>query len=364
MKIEELVSKFNVKGEFAYSTGNDNGLINATYIITTKEGGKPYKYVLQKINHNTFKQVDKLMENIKMVTEHARKRVLERGGDVDRECLNLVLTKDDKLYYYDQEGDGYYRMYKFIHNATAPETMQSPEDFYSCAYAFGSFAQMLSTFEPQMLHETIPNFHNTKVRYQTFEKAIENDVCDRVKEVQKEIEFIRARKDYASKIVDLLDNGQIPVRVTHNDTRLNNIMMDDITGKAVVVIDLDTVMAGSVLYDFGDSIRSGCNPRGDDEKDLNKVVFNVQLFEQYVKGYLEALKGTITQTEKENLLWGAIVITYEQGIRFLTDYLEGDVYFKTTHRYQNLIRTRAQLKMVADMEAKFDELEQIVKKYM
>ena len=240
---------------------------------------------------------------------------------------------------------------------------RNSKDFYYSAIAFGNFNNLLAEFDASKLYEILPNFHNTKVRYQNFLTALEKDEFNRAKDCQKEIEFIKARESYYGKIVDMLASGEMPLKVTHNDTKLNNVLLDDKTSEPVCVIDLDTIMPGSICYDFGDSIRSGCNSSVEDEQDISKVYFRLDLFEMYAKGFLEALGSRIEPIERKNLAFGAILMTIECGMRFLTDYLSGDTYFRTSRQGQNLDRTRTQLKLVADMENVFEQMNAIVEKY-
>lgn len=300
------------------------------------------------------------MSNIELVTEFNRKKIQERKGDPDRESLTIVRTKSGETFF-QQSDDAYFRVYIFIENTVAYQTVSNPKDFYYSAIAFGNFANLLAEFDASKLYETIPNFHNTVKRFNDFKTAVANDSFGRKKECEEEIKFIMDREHYYSKIVDMLASGEMPLKVTHNDTKLNNVLLDEKTGEPVAVIDLDTIMPGSICYDFGDSIRFGCNPCAEDEEDLSKVNFRMDLYKVYLDGYLTALKDSITQVEKDNLALGAIMMTIECGMRFLADYLSGDTYFKTTRPKQNLFRCRTQLKLVKDMEAVFDELNALVK---
>jgi hypothetical protein len=270
-----IVSKFQVEGKLLSCERYGEGLINETYLAIIEQNGTPVNFIIQKINNKLFKDVDKLMNNIKLVTEFTRKKVIERGGNPDRESLTLIPAKDSKPYI--ETEDGYFRMYVFITDAFPLHKVEKPEDFYYSALAFGNFAKLLSLFDASQLYEVLHNFHNTKVRYQNFRKALEADVKGRAKFVQAEIDFYSSRKDYCGKIVDLLESGKMPTRVTHNDTKSNNVMLDVNTGKPVSVIDLDTIMPGSICYDFGDSIRFGCNTAAEDEPDLSKVNFDINL---------------------------------------------------------------------------------------
>ena len=356
----KIVSAFAAEGEFVSCVRYGEGHINDTFKLTMKAGSGEIHYILQRINHRLFRDVGKLMHNIELVTEFCRKSVRERGGDVQRECLTLVYTKDKKSYYCDNEN--YFRMYVFIEGATSYQTVRTPSDFYESAVAFGNFAHLLAGFDAKRLYEILPDFHNTRVRFSDFLRAAEQDSLGRVAEVADEIGWVRGHQDLCGKLVDRIAAGAIPLRVTHNDTKLNNVMIDDKTGKALAVIDLDTVMPGSLCYDFGDSIRFGCNPAPEDEPDLSKVNFRFDLYETYLRGYLSAVGDTITEEERRCLPVGAVVMTYECGMRFLADYLEGDVYFRTTRPKQNLDRARTQFKMVDDMLAVFSEMERAATK--
>ena len=338
------------------------GLINHTYAVFVENEEKP-KYVLQKINTNIFKDSDGLIENIKGVCEHVRAKVIANGGDVNREVLTLIPTKDGKSYLKNEEV-GAWRLYNFITDATAHQSAAGkPGILASAAEAFGTYQKLLSDYPAETLHETIPNFHNTVSRYNDFMTALENDVAGRACECAYEIEEIKKHAHLASVVVDALANGEIPLRVTHNDTKLNNVMIDDNTNKGICVIDLDTVMPGSLLYDFGDSIRFAACNSAEDEEDLSKVYHRLDLFEEYVSGFLKGVGENITAKEIELLPFSAFLLTYELVLRFLGDYLNGDVYFQTRRDKHNLIRARAQLKLALDTESKLDEMAAIVKKY-
>ncbi len=349
-----IAGKFAIDGEYVSCIRYGEGHINDTFKLTVNDNGKEVHYILQRINDRLFTDVDKLMHNIELVTAFCRKSVEKRGGDPMRECLTLIRTKDKKPYYFD--GENYFRVYAFIENATSYQVVRDPKDFYESAVAFGSFAALLADFDATQLYEVLPDFHNTKVRYANFLRAVEKDVCGRKTEVQKEIDWVNAHKDLCGKLVDKIASGEIPLRVTHNDTKLNNVMLDNATGKALAVIDLDTVMPGSLCYDFGDSIRFGCNPAAEDEPDLSKVNFRFDLYETYLDGYLSAVGDSITDEEKKGLPLGAVLMTYECGMRFLTDYLEGDTYFRTHRPKQNLDRAHTQFKLVDDMLSVFDKM--------
>ncbi len=357
-KIKEITSLFVLNGETVNAMRYGNGHIHETYVVTTMTKTTSKRYILQRINNFVFKNVERLMDNISSVTSYLLKETKQRNGNVEKECLRLVPTRDGA--YYVKYDDSYYRMFYFIEGATTYSVVEKPEHFYQSAVAFASFQKSLSGFDASTLFEVIEGFHNTRKRFNDFIIALEQDKLGRAKDIPDEIAFIKAREKYVDKIVDMLASKEIPTRVTHNDTKLNNVMIDDLTGKAGAVIDLDTLMPGSLLYDFGDAIRFGCNPVSEDEKKLDKVVFNIELFETYAKGYLSVLGDTITEKEKENLAFSAILMTLECGIRFVTDYLDGDVYFSTHYEGQNLARAHTQFKLVSDMESLLESMNNII----
>ena len=331
-----------------------NGHINDTYRVEAKPG-----YILQKINKNVFHDPVAVMENIKGVTDHLRAKIIEAGGNPDRETLTIVNTIDGKPYYKADE-DSYYRMYLFIDGAVSYDIVENPMQLYHAARAFGNFQNLLADYPADSLHEVIVNFHNTKSRYEDFKKAVEEDRAGRAKYVQDEIKFVLDREADASVIVDDMAAGIIPLRVTHNDTKLNNVLLDEKTGEGVCVIDLDTVMPGSLLYDFGDALRFGGSSGAEDEKDLDKIWFDLEKFEYFTRGFLETLPS-ITKRELELLPFSVKLMTLECGSRFLADYLNGDTYFKTHYADHNLVRARTQFKLVADIEDKHDKMMCIVK---
>lgn len=351
---KNISEHFNLGGTFIDCFRYGEGHINDTYKLTVKTRHGNKHYILQRINHRLFTDIAKLMKNIETVTKISRKTIELNGGDPTRECLNIVPTTEGKSYYFD--GTNYFRVYVFIENATTYQSPRSTRDFYESAVAFGNFVNLLADFDASQLYEILPNFHNTNIRYSNFLQAVQKDVYGRKAEVQQEIEWVMNHGHLCDKIVNKIAAGDIPLRVTHNDTKLNNVMIDDITGKGLAVIDLDTVMPGSLCYDFGDSIRFGCNSGAEDERDLSKVNFRFDLYESYLKGYLSAIGKSITFVERENLSVGAVLMTYECGMRFLTDYLEGDHYFRTSRNKHNLDRARTQFKLVEDMLSVFDNM--------
>ncbi len=349
--IGEILRRFDL--DFT-SEPYGNGHINDTYIA-----GCDPKYILQRINSNVFKNPPEVMENIAKVCDHLRRKIIAEGGNADRETLTLVKTVDGQNYY-KADDDNYFRVYRFIENARSVDIPESPEQYESAAKAFGKFQRLLSDFPANELHETIRDFHNTPKRFEALEAAVREDKCGRAAEVSDEIEFAFKRKNICPLIVDGLADGSIPLRVTHNDTKLNNVMIDNTTNRGLCVIDLDTVMPGSLLYDFGDALRGGAGTAAEDETDLSKVGIDMKLFEAFTRGFCSELADSFTEREIELLATSAIILTYECGIRFLADYLMGDTYFKIHRPKHNLDRARSQFKMVADMESKLDSMNRIV----
>lgn len=360
-KIEEAADQFCVKGKPSECGRYGNGHINDTFLFCTKDGEQDYQYILQRMNTHVFKDPEGLMQNVSGVTTYLRDQIIKAGGDAQRETLTLVKTKAGKDYYVDSLGS-WWRMYLFITDATGYDTVEDEEDFYQSAKAFGHFQRLLDRYPVSLLTETIPDFHNTPKRFETFCKAVERDVCGRAGNVSREITFVMDRKDEMSIVMDKLNSGEIPYRVTHNDTKLNNVLLDNQSRQAVCVIDLDTVMPGTAIFDFGDSIRFGANTAEEDEKDLNKVSLALSLYETYTKGFLEGCAGSLTDAEIRLLPWGAKLMTLECGMRFLTDYLEGDKYFRIHRPEHNLDRARTQFALVADMERKWDEMRRLAEK--
>lgn len=329
-----------------------NGHINDTYCV-----GKS-KYILQRINTNVFKDMEGLTENIENVTNFLRKKIELNGGNPDRETLTVVKTLNGENYYrYDDEN--VFRMYLFIEDTISIEDDKTYDDLYEAGIGFGRFQRMLNDFPVETLHETIPNFHHTPKRVEALKQAISENKAGRRDSVQAEIEFALERASFTDTVLKGMEDGRIPLRVTHNDTKINNILFDKHTRKAVTVIDLDTVMPGSMLYDFGDALRVGASTGAEDETDLGKVNFDSKAFEYFAKGYITEMGDFLTDDELALLPFSVKLMTYECGIRFLTDYLNGDTYFKIHREHHNLDRTRTQFKLVADLE----KIEQDLLKY-
>ncbi len=344
-----ILRQFCLDAEPASCTPYGCGHINRTYLVATA-GGRCY--ILQKINHHTFRDVAGLMENIELVTEHLR-----RKSPDPRSVLTLIRTKDGKSYL--KADDGYWRVFRFVEDSICLQQPESDADFYESAVGFGTFQQLLSDFPAEKLHETIPNFHNTPDRYRAFHETLTRDPMHRAAQVQPEIEFALARQAEMAALQNALDAGELPLRVTHNDTKLNNVLFDAKTRKALCIIDLDTVMPGSALYDYGDSIRFGAATAAEDERELDKMEMSLERFRVFTRGYVRACPG-LTQKELELLPLGAKVMTMECGVRFLTDHIDGDNYFSIHREGQNLDRARTQFKLVADMERKWDKMKEIV----
>ncbi len=355
----ELLNAFTFEGELVDIKQLHDGHINNTYVFDFDDNGKIRRYLVQILNTYVFKQPDALMDNVVGVTNHLRKAVIANGGDPERECLTVYPAKDGKPYYIDSEGN-FWRCYNFIFNAHSCQSVENAEVFFNAAKAFGKFQQMLADYPGETLCETIPNFHNTESRFADFKKSVADNLLGRADTVQEEIEFVLAREADCSVLVELLKNGELPLRVTHNDTKLNNVMFDDETNEGICVVDLDTVMPGLSLYDFGDSIRFGASTASEDEKDLSKVSMSLDLFRTYTLGYLTTAGESLTAKEIEYLPFSAKLMTLECGMRFLGDFINGDVYFKTAYPEHNLDRCHTQFVLVADMERKMDEMKKIV----
>ncbi len=361
-EVKKVIEQFDYIGAPVAVKDCNNGHINGTYFVDCEADGKKQRYVLQSINTNVFKHPDHVMENILNVTGHIKKKLVVEGKNTVQGTINIVFTKNGQYSYTDESGN-YWRSYIFV-EGECYQFAESPELMERVGKAFGHFQMQLSDFDASVLYESIPDFHNTVSRFADFEKALSDDLVGRAASIKDDIKFILDRKDKCSFIVDGIADGKFPLRVTHNDTKLNNIMMDPETGEGRCVIDLDTVMPGSVLADFGDAIRYGASNAAEDENDLDKVYLRLDMFEGFTKGFVDGLEWALSETEVRALPMGAYIITLEQAIRFLGDYLNGDVYFRTDYPEHNLVRARNQMKLVADMESKMDEMNRIIEKYI
>ncbi|WP_230398432.1 phosphotransferase enzyme family protein [Novisyntrophococcus fermenticellae] len=360
VKLEDAIASFRFQGSLVSCETYGSGHINDTYLLQFDAADRYKKVILQRINTDVFSNPGELMENIQKVTAYLRERIQENGGDPERETLNIIPTHEGKAYYESADKECW-RAYQFIRNAASYDQVEKPEHFYESARSFGNFQYLLADYPAGTLHETIMGFHDTKARFQMFLKAVKEDIMGRACKAQDEIRFLLERKEISDCFSRLLSRKEIPLRVTHNDTKLNNIMLDKSTGKGICVIDLDTVMPGLAMNDFGDSIRFGASTAAEDETDLDKVSCSMELYELYTRGFLEGCRGRLTPREVELLPMGAKVMTYECGLRFLTDYLQGDTYFKIHREHHNLERCRTQLTLVKDMEEKWETMQKIVK---
>lgn len=360
--IREIANKFCIRGEYQDFKQNTAGLINKTFIVRSKEGDKVYHYVLQTVNTAVFTHPKELIRNISSVTGFLREKIKQSGGDASRETLCLIPTHDGALYYIDPDGK-FWRMYNYIEGARTYDLVENDEMFYRCGKGFGHFQRLLADYPADTLYPTIPRFHDTPNRLCDFKRAIEENRAGRAAQVAREIAGYLAHADFCDCVTKYIENGEVPVRVTHNDTKLNNIMIDCHSGEAICVIDLDTVMPGSALYDFGDAIRYGANNAVEDEKDLSKVYLRKDLFRAFTKGFLEEASSSLTERELALIPESAVLMTLECGMRFLGDYLNGDVYFGIRYPEHNLDRARTQLKLVNDMLENLDEMHAIVDSY-
>ncbi len=358
-EIREVISAFNLSGyESVREYGN--GHINDTFLLEREDGaagagGQSPSYILQRINRGVFAHPEQVAENVLLISRYLHQAVVNEGGDPLRESMTVFPAKDGKPYVRDRYGE-IWRLVLFIRGSMSYETADTPELFAASGEAFGHFQYLLRDFDVSGLAETIPDFHNTPKRYQRFEEAVMRDAAGRAGEIPAEIEEIRKRSSVCGILTDQIAGGELRRCVAHNDTKLNNVLFDRETGRPLCVIDLDTVMPGLAAYDFGDSIRFGANHNLEDERDLDKVEFDLRLYEVYAEGFLRGSGAIFGERELQSLAWGARVITLEQAIRFLTDYLEGDCYYHTDRRGKNLDRARVQIKLLRGMEEQFGEM--------
>lgn len=361
--LAHIAKRFCIRGEVTDIRPVSTGHINQTTHLCTRDArGEEHEYIFQQINTHVFSEPDRLMQNVAAVSEYLRAQVRAAGGDEEREAVNLIPAKDGKNYVLDENG-GCWRMLVCVKNSVSFDRVERPEQFYQSAVAFGNFQHMLRNFPAETLYETIPDFHNTPDRYRKLMHAVQTDVCGRASDVQAEISFAREREHFIGTLERAHEAGKLPLRVTHNDTKLNNILFDRESGAPVCIIDLDTIMPGYSVNDFGDSIRFGATTAAEDEVDLSRVHFDIGLYEMYVKGFIEGAAGGLSGEEIELLPDAAIMMTLECGMRFLTDHLSGDSYFRIHREGQNLDRARNQFKLVADMETALKHMRAIVKKY-
>lgn len=360
--LEEVLQAFPFPETLLGAVRYGQGHINDTFcVVCQPREGDCIRFILQGLSKAAFPHPEELMENFEAITNYLREKIRTSGGDPERETLSLVRTRDGRSFYTDSTGKAW-RLMPIVKNTDCFQSA-TPELFEASGRAFGRFQYLLRDYPAETLHETITRFHDTENRYERFLEALEADKLGRARDVQPEIQFVLDRKADCSVALQAQREGRLPLRVTHNDTKLNNVLIDRDTGEGICVIDLDTTMPGLSINDFGDSIRFGANHCREDEKDLTRVSFDMGLYEVFTRGFLEGTQGSLTQEELKYLPWGARLMTLECGIRFLTDYLEGDHYFHIQYPEQNLDRTRTQFKLVRDMEEQFDAMGAVVRKY-
>ena len=358
--LKQIFERFALGGEIVAIAPVSAGHINDTFSSRVRTPGGERRYVHQRINHHVFHHPEQVMENIIRVTEHAHRQIVMEGGDAQRRTLRLVPARGGGWFFRTPAGDTW-RTYFGIDGARTYEVPEHPDQVYHASRAFGHFQRLVSTLPGARLHETIPDFHHTPKRLAALLRVVQADPCGRVAQARPEIAFILERQAAVSLAVDLIERGALPERVIHNDTKLNNVLIDDRTGEGICVLDLDTVMPGTVLYDFGDMVRAGAAAAAEDEPDLAKVGLDLGLFERLASGYAETARDFLTPLEWDLLPQAGGLITLEQGIRFLTDYLQGDTYYRTHRPGQNLDRARTQLKLVAEMKANQKEMQAIMR---
>ncbi len=362
MDFQKVGALFNIEGEYKGFEQIKTGNINQTYCVTYHRDGEDKMYIIQCVNTYVFKHPEEVMENIGRVTEHIRTKVKETEETAKRNVLHFLHTPDGKNYAYDDEGK-FWRGYRYIDNSITYNTTDNLFVMVEAGKGFGNFQKHLSDFDASCLYESIPDFHNTKKRLETLFAAAEKDEFNRVKDVKTELEYLRSRYDLACSLCTMLENGELPLRVTHNDTKCNNVLLDVDTNQALAVIDLDTVMPGLAAYDFGDAIRFGANNTIEDDPEYSKVFLDMDKYEAYCSGFIPTIKNSMTAKELETMHLGAYVMTAELVARFMTDYLQGDVYFKIDYPEHNLVRTKNQYWLAFDMEKKLDQMQKIVLKY-
>ncbi|MFH1614397.1 MAG: aminoglycoside phosphotransferase family protein [Planctomycetota bacterium] len=361
--IESIAAHFHTDAKPEKLVPLETGHINDTFVVTCHHFGQPLRYILQRINHEVFKNPPALMQNVIRVTDHIKAKMLKQNLQPASRQLVVIRTDSGSGFYKDHNGN-YWRMYNFIENAFTRDVMESDEQAFEAARMFGWFQKMLVDLPGPQLHETIVDFHNTPKRFKTFEQVLHDDPCSRAVHAKQEIDFAFEHARICDVLLDLVQRGRIPVRVTHNDTKINNVMLDRETGKGVCIIDLDTVMPGLSLYDFGDMVRTATSPAEEDERDLSKVTMQMNRFIKLVQGFIQETKDFLTDAEIKHLAFAGKLITFEQFIRFLADYLTGDVYYRIHHKNHNLDRARTQMKLVQSMIQQQDEMNRAVEKVM
>ena len=362
LKLKEVCEKFAVEGEFHSFEQIKSGNINQTYLVNYIRDGIKKPYIIQQVNTYVFKNPEQVMNNIAAVTEHIRKKIKETGISAKRYVLHYLHTSEGKSYWYDSENK-FWRGYRFIDESVTYDASDDLNVMEQAGIGFGRFQKYLADFDASVLYESIPDFHNTEKRFDRLFRVASEDPMNRAKDVKKELDYLESHRELSLSLCNMLKNGELPLRVTHNDTKINNVIFDKATNQSLAVIDLDTVMPGLCAYDFGDAIRFGANDTIEDDPDLSNINLNLEKYEAYTKGFIGTIRDSLTKKELETMYLGAYVMTVELVARFMTDYLEGDVYFKLNYPEHNLIRTRAQDALARDMENKLDKMSNIVNRY-
>ncbi|MCP4731969.1 MAG: aminoglycoside phosphotransferase family protein [Roseibacillus sp.] len=360
--VRSIADQFAIEGQYTRGEEVKSGHINSTYLVTYElEDGECRRYILQRINEKVFKDPLAVMRNVECVTSHINWKVLRRKRNLGGQTLSLYPHKTGRFYGYG-EGGGIWRCYNYFEGCQTHDVVGNTRQAFEAGHAFGSFQDLVSDLPPDEIVETIPDFHDTRRRYQTLMEAVERDSCGRVGEVQMELEFVRRNEDVVDRLLRLKEKGDLPLRITHNDTKINNVLFDMETDEAVCVIDLDTVMPGLSLYDFGDLVRTATNPAAEDERDLGKVEMSIRVFESLVEGYLAAAGKILNEAEIAQMAFSGRLISIELGMRFLTDHLNGDRYFRVHRENQNLDRARTQLCLARQIEEREEEMNRFVLK--
>lgn len=356
LRLSSIASQFKIKGKVVDIVSFGSGHINDTYKVITDNGDEDY--LLQRINHHVFKNIEQLMSNISIVSAHLHQKRIAANITDKNTVLTPIASHDHNYYIEDEKGD-FWRIYYLISDAKSYDLVENQQQAMEVGRAFGKFQSLLADLNTEKIHEVIPNFCHIGSRLADFHLALANDPLKRKETIKEEIEFIQEREKSMYAILEMAERNEIPLRITHNDTKLNNVLLNQYD-QAKCVIDLDTVMPGYVAYDFGDAIRTIINPVAEDEADLEKIVLNIPLFKAYTEGYFEEAKQFLTKKEVESLIKGVLLFPYMQAVRFLTDYIQGDKYYKIKHSEHNLQRTRAQLKLVKEIEENLEELKSII----
>ena len=357
--LKHIGTFFDIPGEYISYEVIKSGNINQTYLVKYFRDGVEKPYIIQRVNTYVFKNPEQVMQNISAVTEHIRAKVKEKQGTAKRNVLHYLYTPDGHNFAYDEEG-GFWRGYRYIDDSVTYNTVDQLWILEEAGRGFGEFQLNLADFDASVLFESIPDFHNTRKRFDRLFEMAEKDPHDRVKDVREELKYLRERYELSCTLCDMLEKGELPLRVTHNDTKCNNVLFDPVTKSALAVIDLDTVMPGLCAYDFGDAIRFGANNTDEDDPNYSKIFLDMEKYKAFVRGFIGTLKDSLTPLELETMHLGAYIMTTELAARFMLDYLEGDVYFKLNYPEHNLVRTKAQTVLAKDMESKLGEMKRIV----